>query len=303
MKLNFSRELEGALAHGGPIVALESSVIAQGLPYPQNLESIQACEAAVRKSGSIPAMVAVIDGEIWIGLSSAQAMRLARKDEPLQKIASRDLAMAIASGATGGTTVSATCEVAAAAGIRVFATGGIGGVHRQIAAHLDLSQDLWALSRFPVAVVCAGAKSVLDLPKTLEALETLAVPVIGVGTLEFPAFYSLESGLRLEHSIADAASAARLLRTRIDLDQGGIVFCVPPPAELALPRLEMDAITTSALALAQVRQIRGKQLTPFLLAEIADRTGGRSLKVNLGLLSGNAEFAGRLAAAYVGLRS
>jgi pseudouridine-5'-phosphate glycosidase len=292
MKLHFSRELEGALARGGPIVALESSVIAQGLPFPQNWESIQACEAAIRKSGSIPAMVAVIDGEIWIGLSSQQALRLARKDEPLQKIASRDLAVALASKATGGTTVSATCEVAAAAGIRVFATGGIGGVHQDIANQLDLSQDLWALSRFPVAVVCAGAKSVLDLAKTLEAL------VIGVGTLEFPAFYSLESGLRLEHSVADPGSAARLLRMRVDLGQGGIVFCIPPPAELALPRQEIEAITTSALALAQARQIRGKQLTPFLLAEIGDRTGGRSLKVNLGLLSRNAEFAGRLAAAY-----
>src|ERR1700687_2209059 len=183
MRLNFSRELEGALAQGGPIVALESSVITQGLPYPQNLESIQACEAAVRKSGSIPAMVAVIDGEIWIGLSSQQGLRLPPQHARLQKIATGALPVALASKATGGTTVSATCEVAAAAGIRVFATGGIGGVHRDIANSLDLSQDLWALSRFPVAVVCAGAKSVLDLPKTLEVLETLAVPVIGVGTL------------------------------------------------------------------------------------------------------------------------
>jgi len=220
------------------------------------------------------------------------------------KVGFRDLAPVSAKRGTGGTTVSATCEVAASAGIRVFATGGIGGVHRASAEHWDVSQDLWTISRCPVAVVSAGAKSVLDLPKTLEALEALGVPVIGVGTDEFPSFYSRDSGLRLEHRVDDAALAAQVMRARFDDGrQGGILFALPLPEPAALPRAEVEAHVEAALLLAARNGIRGKELTPFLLGEIARRTDGRSLSANLALLAQNARFAAELAAADARLRS
>jgi pseudouridine-5'-phosphate glycosidase len=212
--------------------------------------------------------------------------------------------VAVALKATGGTTVSATCELAAAAGIRVFATGGIGGVHRGVSEHLDISQDIGALARYPVAVVCAGVKSILDLPKTLEALETAGVPVLGVGTEELPSFYSRSSGLPLEHRIDSAEAAARIARARFEtLEQGGLLFTVPPPEETALPRNEVELHIASALAEADRQGIRGKAATPFLLSEMARRTGGKSLKANLALLTNNARFAGELAVAYARLRA
>jgi pseudouridine-5'-phosphate glycosidase len=220
------------------------------------------------------------------------------------KLASRDLAVAVAMKASGGTTVSATCELAAAAGIRVFATGGIGGVHRGVSEHMDISQDIGALARYPVAVVCAGAKSILDLPKTLEALETAGVPVIGVGTDELPSFYSRSSGLPLEHRADSAEAAARIAFARFEgLGQGGILYTVPPPEETALPRNEVELHIASALAEADRQGIRGKAATPFLLSEMAKRTGGKSLKANLALLTNNARFAGELAVAYAKLRA
>ena len=299
MDFRFSDEVRRARDAGAPLVALETSVVAQGLPYPENLGAARACEEAVRRAGAVPAPIAVVDGEVCIGLEDAQLRRLAEGRERLLKLGSRDLSVAIGTRATGGTTVSATCELAAAAGIRVFATGGIGGVHRGVAEHLDVSQDLWALARFPVAVVCAGAKSVLDLPKTLEALETVGVPVVGVGTGELPSFYSRSSGLALEHRVEDAASAARIARARFEaLGQGGLLFTVPPPEEAALPRAEVELHIAQALAEAERQGVRGKAVTPFLLAELARRTGGKSLQANLALLVNNARFAGALAAAY-----
>ncbi|HZI06192.1 MAG TPA: pseudouridine-5'-phosphate glycosidase, partial [Archangium sp.] len=249
MELRYSEEVRRAKEQGVPLVALETSVVAQGLPYPDNLGAARACEEAVRRAGAVPAPIAVVDGQVFIGLEEPQMRRLAEGRERLFKLASRDLPVAIAQGATGGTTVSATCELAAAAGIRVFSTGGIGGVHRGVAEHMDISQDIWALARFPVAVVCAGAKSVLDLPKTLEALETAAVPVIGVGTGELPSFYSRSSGLMLEHQVEDAVAAARVVRARFDtLGQGGLLFTLPPPEETSLPRNEVELHIASALA-------------------------------------------------------
>ncbi len=299
MDLHYSEEVRRAREQGAPLVAMETSVVAQGLPYPDNLGAARACEEAVRRAGAVPAPIAVVDGKVFIGLEEAQMRRLAEGRERLMKLGSRDLAVAIARGATGGTTVSATCELAAAAGIRVFATGGIGGVHRGVAEHLDISQDIWALARFPVAVVCAGAKSVLDLPKTLEALESAAVPVIGVGTDELPSFYSRSSGLTLEHQVEDAVAAARLVRARFEtLGQGGILFTVPPPEETALPRNEVELHIASALAEADRQGIRGKAVTPFLLSEMARRTSGKTLRANLALLANNARFAGQLAVAY-----
>lgn len=298
MQLNFSSEVREARESGRPLVALESSVIAQGLPYPHNLDAARRCEAAVRSAGAIPATLALWEGEVRVGLSDDALQALAAGAMPRMKVGSRDLAIAVARGATGGTTVSATCEIAAAAGIRVFATGGIGGVHRGFAEHLDVSQDLWALSRFPVAVVCAGAKSVLDLPGTLELLESLAVPVLGVGTHAFPAFFSRDSGLTLEHSVADAQDAARILHARFEaLGQGGALLALPPPEATAIDAAEIEGHLSAALAAASAAGVSGKDVTPYLLGEIARRTEGRSRIANLALLENNARFAGELAVA------
>lgn len=299
MKVRLSPAVSKALRARRPVVALETSVVAQGLPYPHNLEAARACEEAARKGGATPASIAVIDGALRAGLSPEELGRLAEGREPLLKIGSRDLAAAVAGRRTGGTTVSATCEIAAAAGIRVFATGGIGGVHRGAEEHFDVSQDLWAISRFPVAVVCAGAKSVLDLPKTLELLESLAVPVYGVGTAELPGFYSRETGLRLEHQVAGAAEAAAQLWARVEeLEQGGVIFAVPPPEATSLSRTEAEREIEEALRAAEAAGVRGKAVTPFLLAELARRSGGKTLEANLALLVNNVEFAARLAVAY-----
>jgi len=298
MSFRYSDEVRRALDTKAPVVALETSVVAQGLPYPDNLNAARACEEAVRRAGAVPAPIAVVDGEVWIGLEEAALRRLAEGKERLMKLGSRDLPVAVALKASGGTTVSATCELAAAAGIRVFATGGLGGVHRGVSEHWDISQDIGALARYPVAVVCAGAKSVLDLPKTMEALETAGVPVIGVRTSELPSFYSRSSGMPLEHRVEDAATAARIVQARLALgQQGGLVFTLPPPEEVALPREDVEQHIASALAEAERQGIRGKAVTPFLLSDMAKRTGGKSLKVNLALLTNNARFAGELAVA------
>jgi pseudouridine-5'-phosphate glycosidase len=297
MSFRYSDEVRRALDAKAPLVALETSVVAQGLPYPDNLGAARACEEAVRRAGAVPAPIAVVDGEVWIGLEEASLRRLAEGKERLMKLGSRDLAVAVALKASGGTTVSATCELAAAAGIRVFATGGLGGVHRGVSEHWDISQDIGALARYPVAVVCAGAKSVLDLPKTMEALETAGVPVIGVGTHELPSFYSRSSGMPLEHRVEDAATAARIVRARGELGQGGLVFALPPPEEVALPREDVELYIAAALAEAERQGIRGKAVTPFLLSDMAKRTGGKSLKANLALLTNNSRFAGELAVA------
>ena len=301
--IRFSPEVEEALAGGLATVALETSVVAQGLPFPANLETAKSCEQAVREGGAVPAAIGVIEGEVWVGLSADQMRRLA-EDPDRMKIGSRDLAPAMVRRANGGTTVSATCELAASAGIRVFATGGIGGVHRGSSVHFDVSQDLLAISKSPVAVVCAGAKSILDLPNTLEALESLGVLVIGVGTDELPSFYSRRSGLKLEHRVDGVEAAAEMMQARFDhLRQGGMVFALPVPERDALPADEMEAHIQAAVAGADRNGIRGQALTPFLLAEIARQTGGKSLAANRALLIHTARFAGELAAADARLRS
>lgn len=296
MKLVFSQEVAAARRTLKPLVALESSVLAQGLPYPHNLEAAKACEAAVRDEGAVPATMAVIDGQLCVGIDEAQTKLLAT-GKKLMKIGSRDLAVAVARKATGGTTVSATCEMAAAAGIHFFATGGLGGVHRGVDEHMDISQDLPAIARWPVAVVCAGAKSVLDLPRTMELLETLAVPVVGVGTSELPGFYTRETGLELEHQVDDPLEAANLVRARRDLGQGGLVFALPPPPKTSLKRAEVEKHLAAALALAKKQGIEGKAVTPFLLGEMVKRTKGKTLKANLALLENNARYAARVAVA------
>jgi len=292
-----SAEVRDALASGRPVVALETSVVAQGLPRPHNLQAARACEQAVRDAGAVPAATAVVDGVLRVGLERAELERLA-SEAGLLKLGSRDLCVAAAQQRTGGTTVSATCELAASVGVRLFATGGIGGVHRGVEREWDISQDLQALARFPVAVVCAGAKSILDLPKTLEHLEALGVPVVGVRTGEFPAFFSASSGLALEHRVEDPGAAAAVVHARLSqLGQGGMVLAQPPPAEVALPREQVEEEIRRALSEAVAQGISGKAVTPFLLGRVAALTGGRSVGVNLALLVSNARLAAEVAVA------
>jgi len=280
-------------------VALETSVVAQGLPPPHNLEAARRCAQAVRKAGAVPAIVAVLGGEIVVGASDEELLRLADPSRKPAKAGSRDLAALCAAGADAGTTVSATCAIAAQAGLRVFATGGIGGVHRRFdpADPADVSTDLLETSRQPVCVVSAGPKAILDVPATAEALETLGVPVIGYRTSELPAFYTEGSGVALEHRVENAAGMAKLLRAHWDgLRLGtGVLLAVPPPSPL--PRDEIEAAISAALVDAHERRLPGKEVTPFLLARVAERTYGRSLQANLLLLENNARVAAEVAVA------
>jgi len=293
--IRLSDEVAAALAAGRAVVALESSVVAQGLPPPQGVAAAQACEAAVRAQGAVPATVAIVAGEIVVGASAAELERLALPDRQVAKAGVRDLAPLLAAGADAGTTVSATLFAAARAGIRLFATGGIGGVHRGTV--WDVSSDLRALAEHPVAVVSAGAKAILDLPATLEVLETLAVPVVGLGVAEFPAFYTNASGLPLEHVAPDAAAAARVLATRWnELGQrGGVLLANPVPAAYEIPADRVEAAIARALAEAEARGVRGKAITPFLLGTLARDPELGTVRTNLALLEANAAAAARVA--------
>jgi pseudouridine-5'-phosphate glycosidase len=284
-----------ALASGNPVVALESTVITHGLPRPVNFELARQMEAQVRSAGAVPATVAVLDGEIRLGLSRDELERLALGGET-RKLNRRDLGPATARGESGGTTVSATMFVAHAAGIRVFATGGIGGVHRGPGG--DVSADLTELAETPVAVVCSGAKAILDLPRTLEWLETGRVPVIGWNTSEFPAFFSRESGLPVSERVSGAHEAAAILRAHWQLGpHGGALICVPCPEGDAMPRPQVEEAIRQAREIAESVGVTGKELTPFLLARVAEITGDASLKANLALLKNNARVATELALA------
>ena len=310
--LSVREEVAAALSAGRAVVALESTVIAHGLPHPQNLEIARKMEAAIQNEGAVPATIGVLNGRLVVGLSSEQIEFLANCQE-VAKVSRADLSAMLASGQPGATTVSGTLFIAALAGIRVFATGGTGGVHRGAERTFDISADLTELARTPVAVVCAGAKAILDLPRTLEALETLGIPVVGFGTSEFPAFYSRESGLRLVHRVDSPEEAARLMAIQWQLGaitndlrgQGttaGIVIANPPPAESALSRLEAESLIQEALASAEASGIRGKEVTPYLLQELARRSGGRTLEANMALLVANARLAARIAVAYCARR-
>ncbi|MFL5380480.1 MAG: pseudouridine-5'-phosphate glycosidase [Myxococcales bacterium] len=283
-------------------VALETSVVAHGLPPPHNLDAARRCAAAVREAGAVPAAVAVIGGRIVVGATEEDLARLADPRRKPAKAGARDLAALCAAGADAGTTVSATCAIAARAGLRVFATGGIGGVHRRFDASdpADVSADLVEMSRRPVCVVSAGPKAILDVPATAEALETLGVPVIGYRTSQLPAFYTDGSGVRLEHRVENAAQMARLLRTHWDELESttGVLLAVPPPSPL--PRDEIERAISAALAEARLRKLAGKEVTPFLLARVADETSGRSLSANLLLLENNARTAAEVAVALAG---
>ncbi|MDP9251562.1 MAG: pseudouridine-5'-phosphate glycosidase [Chloroflexota bacterium] len=295
MKLAVHPDVAAALAARRAVVALESTVIAHGLPRPQNLAAARALEEEVRGLGSTPATIAIADGQAVVGADDALLTRLA-EDAEVAKVSLRDLAPVLARRGLGATTVAATVEIAARAGIAVMATGGIGGVHRGGERTFDESADLEAIARHPVCVVCAGAKLVLDLALTLERLETLGVPVIGYGTDELPAFYVRSSGLPLTHRVDDALAAARVAREQLARG-AGIVIAVPIAERDALDHREAEAEVARALKNAQRQGVRGAALTPFLLAQLSDATGGRSLAANLSLLRGNARIAAQIALA------
>lgn len=277
-------------------VALETTAIAHGLPYPQNLDVARRLEAAVRAAGAAPAWCGILDGRIRVGLSPAEVEFFARNPD-LAKVSRRDFAPLIAAGGSGATTVAGTMISAHAAGIRVFATGGLGGVHRQVAESLDISADITELARTPVAVVCSGAKSILDLPKTVEALETAGVPVIGYGTDHFPAFQVPSSGLPVDRRIDTPAEAAAIVATQASLGLGGMVIGVPVPASEALEAAAVEAWVAEAMAAAEREGVRGKRITPFLLKRLAELSGGRTLSANIALLENNARVAGEIAVA------
>jgi pseudouridine-5'-phosphate glycosidase len=284
-----------ALKAGKAIVALESTVITHGLPRPVNLELARQMEAQVRAGGAAPATVAVLDGRIRLGLSPDELERLALGGET-RKLNRRDLGAAVARGESGGTTVSATMFVAHSAGLRIFATGGIGGVHRGTSD--DVSADLTELAETPVAVVCSGAKSILDLPRTVEWLETCRVPVIGWNTPEFPAFFSRESELPVSERVSSAEEAAAILAAHWGLGaRSGALICVPCPEGDAVPRSQVETAINQAIGIADSLGISGKELTPFLLARVAELTGDASLKANLALLKNNARVAAEISLA------
>lgn len=298
-------EVADALRDGRPVVALESTLISHGLPYPQNLEVATASETAVRESGAVPATVAVRDGRLLVGLDAGALEALATAPVgSVRKAARPSLAMAIHEGGWAATTVSATMIAAHAAGVRVFATGGIGGVHRGAIGSpgssdpptLDVSSDLQELARTPMAVVCAGPKAILDVPLTLEYLETRGVPVVAVAQADLPGFYARSSGIAAPFSVADVAEAARVAAIHLGLGlASGVLVCTPVPADAALPEDEVRAAVEQAIAEAEAGAVRGPALTPWLLARIATITNGASVRANTALIVNDARVAGQLA--------
>ncbi len=288
-----SSEVSQALQQKTPLVALESAVITHGLPRPMNLQLAQQLEAEVRSQGAIPATTALLDGEVHVGLTAVELERLSN-EQNTRKISRRDFGIAIARRECGGTTVAGTLVTACAAGIRTFATGGIGGVHRD--APFDVSADLQELSRSPVVVVCAGAKSILDLPATLEVLETMGVPVVGYQTNDFPAFYSTSSGLPVNVRVETPAEVAAIARAQWEAGiQAAVLVTVPPPAEDAAPAEEVEKVIQQALLEAKEQHIRGAAVTPFLLSRVSAMSHGTSLRANLSLLRNNARLAAQIA--------
>ena len=288
-----SDELARAKAYGEPIVALESTVITHGLPKPDNLNLARAMEEIIRKAGAKPATIALLDGKVQIGLSETELERLADADKP-RKVSLRDFGTALAKNEVGGTTVAATMFVAEKQGIQVFATGGIGGVHR--GNSMDVSTDLMQLGRCPVMVVCAGAKAILDLPATMEVLETQGVPVVGYQTDELPAFYSRSSGIKLKARVDSPEEAAALAKAHWGAGlQSGILLVVPPPAEFAIEASEVEGWIESAMRDAALEKIEGNAITPYLLGKVSELSKGRSKTTNIELLKNNAAVAAQVA--------
>lgn len=290
-------EVAAALASGRPVVALESTIITHGMPYPANVETARAVEAAVRARGAVPATIAVLDGRIAVGLDDSRMQWLGQATGVL-KLSRADLGYAVASGRAGSTTVAATMIAAALAGVGVFATGGIGGVHRGAADSFDVSADLQELARTPVTVVCAGAKAILDLPKTFETLETLGVPVVGYGVDRLPAFWSRDSGIPAPIRLDSAADIAAMLASREALGlAGGALICNPVPEADEIPAAEVARFIDEALSDAAAAGVVAKEVTPYLLGRMLELTGGRSLATNIALIRSNAALAADIAVA------
>lgn len=295
--LSIAPEVGAALAAGAPVVALESTIITHGMPYPQNLEMARNVEAVVRKGGAVPATIAIMDGLFRVGVAGEDLERLAQVGGKAAKASRRDVAALLATGQVAGTTVATTMMAAEAAGIRVFATGGIGGVHRGAETTFDISADLEELGRTQVAVVCAGAKSILDIPKTLEVLESRGVPVLGYGTDDFPGFWTRQSGGKVDQRVDSAEDAARIIGLQFALGLGGVLVANPIPGSHALESGMIAARIDEAISDADRQGVGRKDLTPFLLKRIFELTEGRSLAANIALVENNAAVAAAIAVA------
>ncbi len=295
--LDLSAEVAEAMAQGKPVVALESTIISHGMPYPQNVETALKVEAAIRECGAVPATIAIIGGRLKAGLSAEEIEYLGRMGRKVAKASRRDLPVLVARKMDGATTVTTTMIIAAMAGIKVFATGGIGGVHRGAETTMDISADLEELAKTPVMVICAGAKSILDLGLTLEYLETKGVPVIGFGTDELPAFYTRHSGFKVDYRLDTPEELAAAFRAKLEMGlEGGMLVTNPIPEEWSMDPSRINGAIDQALAEADAQGIHGKEVTPFLLARIKDLTGGDSLASNIQLVLNNARLAARTAA-------
>lgn len=293
--LDIHPDVGEALEKGKPIVALESTIICHGMPYPRNVETARQVEAVVRENGATPATIAILDGRLKVGVDESEIEYLGNNGQQITKSSRRDIPFVVSRGEDGATTVASTMIIAAMAGIRVMATGGIGGVHRGAQDSMDISADLEELSRTNIAVVCAGIKSVLDIGRTLEYLETIGVPVVGYQTDTVPAFYARSSGFPVDYRVDDANAAAAALQAKYDLGiDGAVLVTNPVPAEHAMEREEIDGIIDEAIAEMNERGITGKKTTPFLLARIAERTEGRSLNANIELVLNNAKLAAEI---------
>ena len=297
--LDIKPEVAQALAEGRPVVALESTIISHGMPYPQNVETALNVERIVRENGAVPATIAIIGGRLKAGLTPEEIEYFGKKGQAIAKASRRDLSVLCARGEDGATTVATTMIIAHMAGIRVFATGGIGGVHRGAETTMDISADLEELAQTPVLVVCAGAKSILDLGLTLEYLETKGVPVLGYGTEELPAFYTRQSGFRVDYRMDTPKEIADAWRTQNRMGlKGGMLVTNPIPQEFSMDKAVIDAAIEKALAECEEKDIHGKETTPFLLARVAEITGGDSLASNIRLVYNNAKLAAQIAGAY-----
>lgn len=293
--IDYSTEVKKAKKEGQPVVALESTIISHGMPYPKNVETALMCEDIIRKNNAVPATIAVIDGRLKAGLSHDEIEYLA-KAKGILKMSRRDLPAVVAQKQDGAATVAATMIIAALAGIKVFATGGIGGVHREASHTFDISADLQELAKTSVAVVCAGVKSILDIGLTLEYLETMGVPVLGYQTDKFPAFYTDDSGFGVDYVVNDAEHAADIIRAKWGLGlQGGVVVANPIPKQYSMDKKYIDNIIKEALAEADKRGIKGKKITPFLLDKIKELTAGESLDANIKLVLNNSNVAAKIA--------
>ena len=301
--LDIHPEVAAALAAGKPVVALESTIISHGMPYPQNVETALNVEKIVRENGAVPATIAIIGGRLKAGLTPEEIEYFGKKGQAIAKASRRDLAVLCARGEDGATTVTTTMIIAHMAGIKIFATGGIGGVHRGAETTMDISADLEELGQTPVMVVCAGAKSILDLGLTLEYLETKGVPVIGYGTEELPAFYTRRSGFRVDYRMDTPEELAKAFKTQNELGfPGGMLVTNPIPEEYAMPLETINAAIEQALKECTEKGIHGKETTPFLLARVSELTGGNSLASNIRLVYNNAKVAAQTAAAYSALK-